>query len=261
MSFAAFAAVSIGMPASGCEGLVDGPRGTVVSVVDGDSVVLDTGMTVRLIGTQAPKLPLDRPEFTAWPMAAQSKEALSGLVLGKKVRLAFGGARADRHQRVLAHMFIDDQSATWVQQAMLAAGMARVYSFADNRACVDQLLASERTARAERLGIWADPYYAIRSAQRPGDLAATAGTFQIVEGRVLDTGSAGRYVYLNFGRYWKEDFTVAIDSRAQRLFAEAGLDPQTLSGALVRVRGWIENRDGPRIDVTHPEQIEVLSVK
>jgi hypothetical protein len=52
-----------------------------------------------------------------------------------------------------------------------------------------------------------------------------------------------------------------IDARALRMFAETGLDPARLGGALVRVRGWIEDRDGPRVAVTHPDQIEVLAVQ
>ena len=52
-----------------------------------------------------------------------------------------------------------------------------------------------------------------------------------------------------------------IEAPALRLFAEAGLDPLVLEGALVRVRGWVDDRDGPRIEVTHPEQIEVLATR
>ena len=76
---------------------------------------------------------------------------------------------------------------------------------------------------------------------------------------MLAADKAGAVVYLNFGRHWKEDFTVTIDAEALRLFAAAGIDPLGLEGALVRVRGWIDDRDGPRIEVTHPEQIEVLA--
>ena len=43
------------------------------------------------------------------------------------------------------------------------------------------------------------------------------------------------------------------------LLRKAGLDPLALDNALIRVRGWIESGDGPRIEVTHPEQIEVLA--
>ena len=45
------------------------------------------------------------------------------------------------------------------------------------------------------------------------------------------------------------------------MFERAGLDPLRLEGALVRVRGWVDERDGPRIEVTHPEQIEVLATR
>ena len=50
-----------------------------------------------------------------------------------------------------------------------------------------------------------------------------------------------------------------IESRALALFAAEQLDPLKLGGALVRVRGWVDLRDGPRIEITHPEQIEVLA--
>lgn len=253
-------ALAFAAPASGCDGLRPGPEGVVTSVIDGDSVTLAAGTTVRLIGMQAPKLPLGRPDFSAWPLADAARRALESLALDKPVRLAFGGAKSDRHKRVLAHMFVTDgDSEVWVQKAMVAQGLARVYSFADNRACVDELLAAERRARAEHLGIWADPYYSVRSADKPADLLGLAGRFELVEGRVLHAAEAGRLVYLNFGRHWKEDFTVVIDRSGQRLFEQAGLDPLRLAGALVRVRGWIEVEDGPRIAVTHPEQIEVLA--
>ena len=50
-----------------------------------------------------------------------------------------------------------------------------------------------------------------------------------------------------------------IDARALRLFADAGIDPSKLGNALIRVRGWIDDRDGPRVAITHPEQIELLA--
>jgi hypothetical protein len=83
--------------------------------------------------------------------------------------------------------------------------------------------------------------------------------FELVEGRVLQAEETGGRVYLNFGRFWKKDMTAVIEADALRLFKAVELDPARLGGALVRVRGWIENRDGPRITVSHPEQIEVLA--
>jgi micrococcal nuclease len=238
------------------------PGGIVTSVTDGDTVILDDGRVVRMIGTQAPKLPLDRPDFDPWPLAPEAKSALEAIALNHQVRLGFGGETVDRYGRVLAHVFIAaPDGEIWAQQAMVAQGLARVYSFPDNRACLDLLFAAEGRARLAGLGIWADPYYSTRAANAPGDLLARAGQYELVEGRVLLAERSGGRVFLNFGRFWKEDFTAVIEAPALRLFAEAGIDPLVLENALVRVRGWVDDRDGPRIEITHPEQIEVLATR
>ena len=253
--------MTLPLAAEACDALRDGPRGVVTGVTDGDTVVLDSGMVVRLIGTQAPKLPLGRDDFAAWPFAEEARAALESLVLGKRVALRHGGERTDRHGRALGHLFIEGEPPVWVQQAMVSAGLARVYSFPDNRACLVELMAEETRARAMKLGIWTDPYYTVRRADRPETLAGRAGHYELVEGRVLLADRVGGRVYLNFGRFWKEDFTAVIDAPALRMFGDSGLDPLLLEGALVRVRGWLDNRDGPRVEVTHPEQIEVLATR
>jgi endonuclease YncB( thermonuclease family) len=249
------------MTAAACENLRDGPAGIVASVTDGDTVVLDNGLVVRLIGIQAPKLPLGREDFEAWPLADKAKAALETLVAGQRVRVRQGGETRDRHGRVLGQLFIEAPDGAWIQQQMIAAGMARVYSFADNRACVVQLLAAEGKARLMRLGIWADPYYAVRRGDRPEDLVRRLSHYELVEGRVLLADEVQGRVYLNFGRFFAEDFTAVIERGAMPQFEAEGIDPTKLGGALVRVRGWVELRDGPRIEITHPEQIEVLAVQ
>jgi micrococcal nuclease len=248
------------VPSQPAKGLRDGQKGTVTQIVDGDTLLLDTGLVVRLIGIQAPKLALGREGLADWPKAAEAKAALETVALNKPVLLRYGGADLDRYGRTLAQVFVTDGNNGWAQAKMLEAGMARVYSFPDNRACLPDLFSAEGRARVAGLGIWGDLYYRVRRAERPADLVPLEGHYELVEGRVLNAERAGGRVYLNFGRYYKEDFTAVIDAKALRLFAEAGIDPLTLGGALVRVRGWIEVRDGPRVAVTHPEQVEVLAV-
>lgn len=246
--------------ASACEGLRDGPKGTVSQIVDGDTLMLDNGLIVRLIGIQAPHLALGRDGLEDWPKSADSKQVLSDLALGKPVLLRYGGEQKDRYGRLLAQVFVTGETETWVQQQMLTRGMARVYSFPDNRACLPELFAAETRARVSALGIWSDPYYRVRRAAKPADFSSLSGHYELVEGRVLNADRSGSRVYLNFGRHYKEDFTAVIDARALKLFGAEGLDPLKLNNALVRVRGWIDLKDGPRIEITHPEQIEVLAV-
>lgn len=245
--------------AKACDNLQPGPKGVVVQVIDGDTVVLDSDIKVRLIGIQAPKLSLGRDGFEEWPLAQIAKEELENLVLGKNVQIRYGGERIDRHGRVLGHMFVGPEQI-WVQGAMIGAGLARVYSFYDNRFCLSELYQLEAQARVDRLGIWSgEAFYAIRDGAKPKRLLDRLDQYEIVEGQVVNADRVGSRVYLNFGQTWKEDFTVVIERAALRRFEEAGIDPLKFDGALIRVRGWIEQRDGPKIEVTHPEQIEMLA--
>ncbi len=245
--------------ANDVDALEEAGRGRVVEVIDGDTVMLDTGTEVRLVGLQAPKLALGRPNFVDWPLAEEARQALVRLVDGHEVVMRFGGRREDRHGRALAHL-VRKSDGVWIQQVMLLEGMARVYSFPDNRAVVDELLAAEREARAAVRGIWAHPFYQVRS---PTQLADAVDTFQLVEGRVVEAARVRGRTYLNFGADWREDFTVTVAPRDRRVFERDGdrLGAETvdqLAGQRLRVRGWVDEFNGPTIAVTHPEQIEWL---
>ncbi len=226
----------------------------VVSVVDGDTVILNDRRQVRLVGTQAPKLPLGRKNFKAWPLGEESKAALEKLVTKKTVSLRSGGAAQDRHGRVLAHLVRDD--GLWIQGEMLRQGWSRVYSFPDNRAAVAEMLALEQDARAAKRGIWRHPFYAIRS---PDTVKDRVGEFEIVEGRVIDAALVKNRVYLNFGQDWRTDFTIKIEPQARRALEKRSINPTQFKGKSVRVRGWIKWENGPMIVVNHGEQLETLT--
>lgn len=226
--------------------------GYVKSITDGDTLVLQSGTQVRLVGIQAPKLPLGRKKFKSWPLAAKAREALSHLALGKTLKLTYGGSRVDRHGRLLAHLFA---GKIWIQGELLLGGMARMYSFPDNRAHIKDMLALERRARAARRGIWANRFYAIR------DIAETRrhiGTFQLIEGRVLNAAIIRGRAYLNFGKDWRKDFTISISPKWMRRGWRKGPAISDYVNKRIRVRGWLKSYNGPAIEATHPEQIELL---
>jgi endonuclease YncB( thermonuclease family) len=253
---------SVPAAAQGEAGSPAGETARAAEIVDGDTLVLEDGRQVRLVGIQAPKLPLGRTNFETWPLAEEAKAALGALALGRPLRLAYGGRRMDRHGRLLAQLYATEGEGAgegaerWIQGALLEQGMARVYSFADNRALVAEMLALERAARAGRRGIWTNPFYAIRDAEAAG---GHLGTFQLIEGRVLEAAVVRGRAYLNFGADWREDFTVTLAPAVRRRFEAEGIDPRDYQGARLRVRGWLKSYNGPMIEVTHPEQIEVLA--
>ena len=235
------------------EGLSGGASGVVREVVDGDTVVLEDGTTVRLVGIQTPKLPLGRAGFPTQPLAHETKAALEALVLGRRVTLSYGGQRIDRYGRALAHL--EDEDGIWIQGELLRRGLARVYTFNDNRALSETMLAAEREARDAARGIWALDYYTVRGIGETEDLI---GSYQIVEGRIVAADTVRGRAYLNFGPDYRTDFTISISPKDMRMFKRSNFDPTALDGRRVRVRGWLKSFNGPMIDVTHPEQIEVL---
>lgn len=254
--FISFLLIFLGIPAlhAGTPAdLPDGGTAQVVRVVDGDTVVLADGRQVRLVGIQAPKLPLGRPNFKAWPLGEEAKTALEKMILGKTAQLRLAPAPQDRHGRVLAHL-VDIQDQVWAQGELLAQGLARVYTFPDNRVLAEEQLILERQARGENRGIWALPYYAVRT---PEHVRHEVGTFQIVEGRVMDVAQVKKRIYINFGPDWRSDFTIKLDVRNKGLFETAGIDLLALKGKRVRVRGWIKSQNGPMIELDHPERLEL----
>jgi endonuclease YncB( thermonuclease family) len=253
-------------PGAACRFDVVG-SGRVVGVPDGRSLALDDGREVRLAGIEVPPAP--NPGDTGdsgHRAAAAAKAALESLVLGQTVELRQRQLVTDRYGRILAFVSIPDVSIPEgaepsVAHAMIGRGFARVGAGIEEPACTAELLSKERVARAQRLGLWGEAEYAIMSADNGAELLGQEGRFAVVEGKVASVRESGGTIYMNFGRRWSQALTVTILKRQERSFAAAGLQPDRLANLRLRIRGYIEERSGPRIEATRPEQIEIAEGK
>src|SRR4029450_7066059 len=99
--------------------------------------------------------------------------------------------------------------------------------------------------------------YVVLRADDAAELAGERGRFTVAEGKVWSVRESAGTIYINFGRRGPQALTVTISKRDERAFAAAGVEPKKLEARRVRVRGWIEERNGPRIEATRPEQIEL----
>lgn len=241
-----------------CE-LQKGGKSVVSKVINGDTVVLENGFVVRLVGIQTPELAY-APEKTAEPLALEAKAQLEALVYGQPVSYYYGGKRMDRYGRILAHLVVmpEHGQAFWVQGTMVRNGLARAYSFADNRHCVKPLLELESQARQDAQQIWGHSQYAVLSAIDTDKLTQLTGTFQLVEGVVRSVKITKKWIFLNFGENWKDDFTLSVRSRNFKNFTDKGQKLAAFEGQKIRVRGWLDTFNGPAIALTHEEQIENL---
>ena len=264
-SFRRLIALMAGLLVSGSgaaqdKALTPGEKGRVESVVDGDTLFLDSGLKVRLSALQSPKLPLGRPNFKAWPLSTTAKKELEKLALGQNVQLFYGGLRRDRYDRALAQVYLIDDNgkkSLWLQEEMIRRGLGRVYTWPDTWQDSRKLFGAEQEARDQKKGIWKHPFYAVRGPE-PNALAQDMDSFQVVEGIVTSSAKVKDKVFLNFGADYKTDFTIYVDKDGQKNFRKIGLDPRSLEGARVRVRGWVEMQNGPMMVLNHPERLEVL---
>jgi micrococcal nuclease len=207
-------------------------------------LVLADGRILRLAGVRVPEV-----------LAAQAGALVAGLIEEEQtVRLGTEPQAYDRYGRLVAQ--VERSDALWLQGALLERGLAWMQTQPGETARVDAMRALESTARARRLGLWADPALAPHAAKEAGRFI---GSFQIVTGRVVRVDPVGDYVYLNFGDDWWEDFTLRLRRTDLReRFEPAGLAVADLAGRRVEARGVVLEAGGPLIDLSHPEQIEVL---
>ena len=254
--FASAAAKDAKDGAAGTCTLNPGPVRTVVRIVDADTVLLDDDEQVRLIGALAPRSPDLRAGSQHWPPEDEAVGALRDLVLGKTVELAFANRRVDRYGRLLANLFLErNGERTWVQGSLLSSGNARAYALPGGTACLRELLAHERIAREAHLGLWANAVYGVRSAQDPPALLRLRNSYQIVAGRIAHVVQIKSRTYINFGEDWHTDFTAGMRAGVWRSRPEQARALAALEGKAVEVRGWIEYRNGPYIEITDLDQI------
>jgi micrococcal nuclease len=233
--------------------------GEVVRVVDGRTFVLADGREARLAALEAPPVTPADPNEEHAAIGLAAKTALEAILLRQIVILKAAGPGFDRYGRLVAQAFVGRDAENWAQYEILTKGYALVAPGGDNATCVTFLRGVERRARADGLGLWGEPYSVMKEAQYPDDVLTELGRFALVSGKVISVNESGGLVYINFGRRWTESFTVTVAKRNQRTFTAAGLDPKKLTGRKIEVRGFIEERGGPAIEASRPEQIEIVS--
>ena len=225
----------------------------VQRVVDGDTLRLSDGRSVRLIGLNAPET--GKKGQSAEPYAEAARKSLQQLVTRSDGRLGLlpGAQPRDRYGRTLAHVFGADGSNLEAQ--LLAQGLAYQVAIAPNVALLECQQAAERSARAAGLGLWRQsPVLQPQQLARPG-FALVAGTVSKVQrnrGGVWIDLQGGLVLHVAPGQL--DNFDLKMFSR--------------LEGRQVEVRGWVldrSQRSGRGSDqarwmlrLAHPGMLRVL---
>jgi endonuclease YncB( thermonuclease family) len=227
----------------------------VARIVDGDTLALADGRTVRLIGVNAPET--GRRDRPGEPLARQARDALRAwLPAGSAVYLQIGDEPRDGYGRTLAHAF-RSRAGDSAEAALIRRGFAQHIAMPPNLALADCLFAAEREARVARRGIWAETWFQPRAARA---LTTADAGYRRVRLRVTDVEADRR------GWWLETDGPLVL----RILRADAGrfaVEPSRWAGRELVVRGWLKNRSGdPRVErrghaplllsVQHPHMIE-----
>jgi len=216
-------------------------------IYDGDTLALVDGRRVRLLGIDAPEIGRDgRPSESYAEAARALLEDLAGP--GQRLQLRVDTQRYDRYGRLLAHVFTDDGRN--LQALLLDAGYATTLIVPPNEWSLDCYAAAQARARMQRAGVWGLGRYQPIPAER---LADSARGYRLVTGRVQRVGESRANLWLNLARH------MAVRVPKADLANFDDLDPRSLAGRRLEVRGWITKRRGElRITVRHPTALTIL---
>ena len=254
------AALSLGLaaPAAACPD--EFPiEARIVAVDERLDVTLADGRRIRILGLDPPRATPADPERPARTMAWAS-----AWLAGMPVALRPLSAEPDRWGRLLVRARVEapeaepDSPPVDLAEALLARGLARFRPAAGLGDCRAALLAAEAGARTRKLGLWADPVYAVLLGADKSAFIGRAGEDILVEGRVTRVGEARFRTYLNFGPISGQDFAVTILKRNRATFDKAGAPLRALAGKWIRVRGLLETRFGPQIEIAAPGELEIF---
>ncbi len=242
----AVAAPAAALPA--CAGGVEIARANVVRVEQNGALVLSDGRALMLEGI---RLPAGEADHAPARLAEEARVTLSTLARAGALTGTAVPPKEDRYDRVRIQGFTN---ATWLQQALLEQGLARVAIAPDRSECAGELYGFEAAARRAGRGLWANPAYRIRTDH--DDWRPDIGTFQVIEGKVAKVSQQGGATILDFGSDGRTGLLVSIADR--RNFS--GDELQGLFAHRLRVRGIVQDSNGrPMIAIAGPAQIEVLN--
>lgn len=226
----------------------------VSEVIDGDTVKLSNGQTLRYIGIDTPEIRIKKGgsfEYEPQPFALEAKKLNQALVEAKEVRIEFDVQRYDRYQRLLGYCFVGEE---FINAKLLREGLAVLYTYPPNVKYAELFVAAQKEARQNKRGIWGS-YETIDHSQAGNYL----DQIRTVRGRVLYSYQSSKCLFLNFGSDWKSDFTVVIFNNVIDLFRKQGIDPLTFyKGKVIEVSGRIRSYNGPEIIVNSPAEITVV---
>lgn len=210
-------------------------HGIVSYIHDGDTLWLEDGRKIRLLGINTPELARKHQSgqrSAAEPFAEAARDWLRQHIRqGDKVDLLFDTRQHDRYQRTLAHVFHRD---TNLQAKLLERGLAETLTLPPNTRLADCYSQLEQAAFRSRRGLWQHPDYRFQSL---AEATLTANKRFRIRGAIVSRHRSAKNLWLNLS----PEFALKIAAKDLPHFARISSQLQT--GTKVRARGWLYQQD------------------
>lgn len=228
------------------------PVAQVERVVDGDTLRLKDGRSIRMVGLNTPET--GRKGRSSEPFAEAAKRRLQALVTESDgaVGLRIGQQAKDHYGRVLANVYGRDGANFEAQ--LLSEGLGYLVAVSPNVALVDCQQAAERTARQAGLGLW-------RKSPVQSAAKIDRGGFALVSGEVMGVQRKG-------GGVWIELKGPLVLRIAPDLVGQFDINQLIgMKGKRLEARGWVVDRARRRgvkdgqvrwmMPITHPAMLDL----
>ena len=235
-------------------------RVSLQRVYDGDTVKLNSGQTVRLVGINTVEIfyvnqrrRRRQPARHMQPLALLARKTLGQLLKqsNNQIYLVYEKKRYDRYGRLLAHLFAGD---TNVQAFLLAKGLAYNLPFPPNLAYQKCYFHAQKNAMKNKINLWSQPFYAPRSAKFFAGNSRSG--FVLIQGKVTNAYQDTKSIWLNFKH---RKISVRIANADLHYFRKK--NPLSLLGKNILISGYVtKNRQKQfyYIRVRHPNSLHIF---
>ena len=226
----------------------------VKKVIDGDTIKISNGETIRFIGIDTPEINWDigTADFYGYKALNFTKNNL----LNKKIYLEYDEEKRDDYGRLLAYVYLENGEL--FNDIILKKGYGHLMTVEPNTKYLKKFRKVVKKAREKEQGIW-------RKIKQSKEKAAVIswkeaekfyGKTVIVEGKIKNTYKAEEVTFLNFAENYNETLTIIIFNDNLNKFA---CQPENyFLNKNIRVIGEVKEYEGsPEIIVENPTSILV----
>ena len=218
---------------------------------------LADGRRLRLVGLDPAGSTPGDPD-----LAGTSRAALAASLAGKQVIAQPLSDKPDRWGRLPAMAFLEGSPTPGgLTSLAIAAGLGRYLSEPAAHACRDTFLAAETGARSASLGLWHDPYYGVLAVDDRDAFAERSATIVVAEGRLWRVEVGPFRTKLRFaapGESKRGLLVAVVLPKVVKRFEEDGVHFEALIGRTMRLRGLLDLRFGPQVELAGSDALELV---